>query len=65
MFYVYLRVNVAAILVFYLLSSNVYSWFTKLLQISHIIVSIFCGVITMYIDSTYLKMADVLNLKVK
>ena len=48
LFYVHLRVNVAAILD--LLGSNVYSWFTKLLHISHIIVSIFSGVIIVTVN---------------
>ena len=33
-----------------LLGSNVYSWFTKLLQINHIIVSIFSGVIKVTVN---------------
>ena len=33
-----------------LLDSNVYSWFTKLLRISHIIVSIFSGVIIVTVN---------------
>ena len=45
--FAHLRVNVAAILIFFLnlLVSNVYSWSTKLLQISHIIFSMFSGII--------------------
>ena len=47
LFFVNLRVNVAAILFFFLnlLVSNVYSWSTKLLQISRIISSMFSGIL--------------------
>ena len=47
LFFVHLRVNVAAILIFFLnsLVSNLYSWSTKLLQISRIIFSMFSGTI--------------------
>ena len=52
LFYLHLRVTVAAILDFFfnLLGSNVYSWFTKLLQMSHIIVSKFIGVIIVTVN---------------
>ena len=45
---------------FNLLGSNVYFWFTKLLRISHNIVSIFSGVIIVTVNIK--KMADVLHL---
>ena len=52
LFFVHFWMNAVAFSVFFqnLLGSNVYSWSTKLLQISHIIVSIFSGVIIVTVN---------------
>ena len=53
LFLVHIKVNIAAILDFFLLNvlaSNIYFWSTKLLLISDIIVNIFSGIVIVTVN---------------